>query len=729
MVDSAPVSALADAPGGGAEHPGSSAIDSEAGTGPGTPPAVISFAVNLNPRDDRRGDDASDALNGDHSLVPADHGEIKSWYLYDCASSPVAATVVTFWALLVTGYAKSRAASTRDVVEWREHYAGGPVCVGECVSDDADAATLEKMACGAYDASVYGTTRKFERPEGVGQTCQWFPVDPSLPGSGLDFGAVLVYCNFVTQLACGAFLVFFGSLGDFSSFRKRGLVMGWLAFSIAPLVAGFVSPGNEDDPANANATQRALVLAAALYVVTNIAHLSAQQMYDAYLPLLAQTHPRVLKMMREATRNEEEGTGGEKNADATYSAGKQTNGVFARMVSKLSSVPVHDYHHPSKVIEVVAHGNFEPGVEGDDGDADVSGRTEAEKKRKRVRDGDATSLSLATRVAFARQSAASEMALRAPTMGFLSIVLITLAQLGAVLAAGEENRLKGIRWTLLVVGAWSGSVGFLGLRGIKTRPGPPVFGEGAGYTSTRTSVFAALARLGTRRTILSVRMLREFHPQLLKLLCGQILSAITNGTMLSTYTIFVQRELGAGATDLVILVFTASVLALISTAAFSVVAPRLDANQLKWTLFCLKTATVTWPVWMFFGFRRKIEMWLLPVVAAPFNSNILPTLRSVFQQATPRGYEAALFSLCGVCTVAFTWIGSLIVGGLLAATGSMRWGLLAVSAFVLSSLPLFYSFDPEKARVDRRRIERGEMEALDGGSRFAELRSENVAIG
>jgi MFS-type transporter involved in bile tolerance (Atg22 family) len=315
-------------------------------------------------------------------------------------------------------------------------------------------------------------------------------------------------------------------------------------------------------------------------------------------------------------------------------------------------------------------------------------------------------------------------------MGFLSIVLITLAQLGAVLAAGEENRLKGIRWTLLVVGAWSGSVGFLGLRGIKTRPGPPVFGEGAGYTeATRTSLFAALARLGTRRTILSVRMLREFHPQLLKLLCGQILSAITNGTMLSTYTIFVQRELGAGATDLVILVFTASVLALISTAAFSVVAPRLDANQLKWTLFCLKAATVTWPVWMFFGFRRKIEMWLLPVVAAPFNSNILPTLRSVFQQATPRGYEAALFSLCGVCTVAFTWIGSLIVGGLLAATGSMRWGLLAVSAFVLSSLPLFYSFDPEKARVDRRRIERGEMEALDGGSRFAELRSENVAIG
>ena len=721
MVDSAPASALADAPGGEAEHPGSSALDSEAGTGPGTPPAVISIAVNLNDGD-RRGDDAGSALNGDPSLVPADHGEIKSWYLYDCASSPVAATLVTFWALLVTGYAKSRAASTRDVVEWREHYAGGPVCVGECVSSNADGSTLS-VACGAYDASEYGTTRKFERPEGVGETCQWFPVDASLPGSGLDFGAVLVYCNFVTQLACGAFLVFFGSLGDFSSFRKRGLVIGCLAFSIAPLVAGSVSPGNEYDPANADATQRALVLAAALYVVTNIAHLSAQQMYDAYLPLLAQTHPRVLKMMRDAACQGEEGTG----ANDTDSAAGKPTGVFARLASKLP--PVIHHHHPSKMIEVVALGRAR-----DDDDADVSGRAEAEKQR--VRDRDAakvsvadTSLSLATRVAFARQSAASEMALRAPTMGFFSIVLITLAQLGAVLAAGEENRLKGIRWTLLVAGAWAGSVGFLGLRGIKTRPGQPVFGDGAAYTSTQTSMFAALARLGTRRTILSVRMLREFHPQLLKLLCGQILSAITNGTMLSTYTIFVQRELGAGATDLVILVFTASVLALISTAAFSVVATRLDANQLKWTLFFLKAATVTWPMWMCFGFRRKIEMWLLPVVAAPFNSNILPTLRSVFQQATPRGYEAALFSLCGVCTVAFTWIGSLIVGGLLAATGSMRWGLLAVDAFVLSSLPLFYSFDPEKARNDRRRIERGEMEALDRGSRFTELRSENVPIG
>ena len=124
---------------------------------------------------------------------------------------------------------------------------------------------------------------------------------------------------------------------------------------------------------------------------------------------------------------------------------------------------------------------------------------------------------------------------------------------------------------------------------------------------------------------------------------------------------------------------------------------------------------------MCFGFKQKIEMVLLPIVVSPFNANILPTLQSIFQQATPRGYEAALFSLCGVCTVAFTWIGSLIMGGILALTGSMRWGFLAIDVFVFFSLRFFGTFDPEKAREDRKKIEKGEF---DQGGVFLNLRSD-----
>ena len=59
-----------------------------------------------------------------------------------------------------------------------------------------------------------------------------------------------------------------------------------------------------------------------------------------------------------------------------------------------------------------------------------------------------------------------------------------------------------------------------------------------------------VASLGLRRTVLSAKMLRKNHPQLLKLLVGQVLSTITNGTMLSSYTLYAQRELGATGTVL-----------------------------------------------------------------------------------------------------------------------------------------------------------------------------------
>ena len=76
--------------------------------------------------------------------------------MYDCASFPEAATVVTFWALLVTGYAKSRAATRHDEVERRENYAGGALCLGECslsaVNAMTNTASVTTTACSAYDS-------------------------------------------------------------------------------------------------------------------------------------------------------------------------------------------------------------------------------------------------------------------------------------------------------------------------------------------------------------------------------------------------------------------------------------------------------------------------------------------------------------------------------------------------------------------------------------------------
>jgi hypothetical protein len=100
-------------------------------------------------------------------------------------------------------------------------------------------------------------------------------------------------------------------------------------------------------------------------------------------------------------------------------------------------------------------------------------------------------------------------------------------------------------------------------------------------------------------------------------------------------------------------------------------------------------------------------------------------IRTIFQQCLPHGFEASLFSMLGVCTVAFTWIGSLIIGALLAATGSLRWGMLAVSAFGFLGVAVLSRFDFEAAMESRRKIE-----AWVGadGSEFAELRT-NPGVG
>jgi UMF1 family MFS transporter len=235
----------------------------------------------------------------------------------------------------------------------------------------------------------------------------------------------------------------------------------------------------------------------------------------------------------------------------------------------------------------------------------------------------------------------------------------------------------------------------------------------------------SVARRGASRTALSVRLLRKHHLELVRLLVGQTLSAIMNGSVVASYTTFVQRELNAGATDLAVIILLTAMTGAISLRVFMPLISRLTPGRLRLAMLLSKAATPAWPLWVCFGMRRKWEIFLLPVAGAMVNSQILPMIRTIFQQCLPHGFEASLFSMLGVCTVAFTWIGSLIIGALLAATGSLRWGMLAVSAFGFLGVAVLSRFDFEAAMESRRKIE-----AWVGadGSEFAELRT-NPGVG
>ena len=541
-------------------------------------------------------------------------------------------------------------------IVWREHHAAGVLCEGMC----------DGTPCGAYDGAY--PELKFVRPEGMPESCQWFPVNKNLP-IGTDYSNTVVLSNVAVQLGCGFFLVFLGSLGDFGSMRWNGLALGAFVISFAPIVALFISETKD------------YAWQAVLFCAVVIAHLCAQQMFDAYLPLLAKTHPRTI-----AAR------------EARHSSGTKT-----------------------------ANGSVEPN--GLDSSASGNGKERAEAEAAEAMVPTFKSVSEM------RQEVASELAFLAPALGFGSLTLVVCMQMAIIFSHNKEDAKDdlprqagdpdnvggGLRKSILIAGLWAMVCCFLGLRGLRTRPGRPLpFGN-----ESHSTLWASMSKLGFRRTLMTVRMLRAQSPELLKLMLGQIFSTTGNGTVVTSFVVFVQRELNADNVDMAIIVLVASMSACLGLLLLMPIVKRLHGKDLYRMFMALKAMTLVWPVWLALGFTQKWEMFALVVIGGVLNPSLLPMIRSIFQQTCPHGYEASMFSLLGICTVAFVSIGSTVLAMFLSATGSMRWGILAQAAFTLVALWIFSSFDFKKAQEDRARIESGEHE-VDGVGEFDELRQESM---
>ena len=117
--------------------------------------------------------------------------------------------------------------------------------------------------------------------------------------------------------------------------------------------------------------------------------------------------------------------------------------------------------------------------------------------------------------------------------------------------------------------------------------------------------------------------------------------------------VFVQRELNADNVDMVIIVLVGSISACLGLLLLMPIVKRLHGKDLCRMFMALKAVTLVWPVWLALGFTQKWEMFALVVIGGVLNPSLLPTVRSIFQQTCPHGYEASMFSLLGICTVAF----------------------------------------------------------------------------
>lgn len=578
--------------------------------------------------------------------------------LGNSAASPIIATCLTFWSFLVTNYAKLRAATNQAGIQWRINNAHGSICHGTCFG----------VQCTHYNDTTHPSL-KFDKPDGMSNFCQWFPVEPKVPESGIDYSAVIIYCNLIAQLACGFFLVFFGCIGDFGKTRYNLLLFGSAVFSLSPIIATIVSDTSY------------YWISAVCYVLTVVANLTAQQMFYAYLPLLAKSH----WLTRAAA------------AGQTVKM-PDTKGWWC--VSLCGDA----------ILPKVEGGRGGIGAGGDKlpaGEADSEGAADSE-----------VAFTIRERTAMTRQSVASLLAFVGPALAFFSLFLVTIAQL--LIVSMEDDVLLALRLCVMVAGMWAIFFSCVAFTGLKVRAGKPIPKE----DNFLKSAMAMFSQLGFRRSWLTVMMIYKHHRDMGKLMLGQLLSSITNGTVIASYTVFIQRELNANPTDIIIILAIVAVAACVGVSSVAPFMKRLPPRTLKWIFFTFKCATPCWALWMAFGFHRRWEMFAMVGIAGLINPNILPLLRAIFQQVVPLGYEAAFFSLIGVSTVSFTWIGSLTMAGVLSATGSMRGGCIAIIPFVLVGLALLFSFDFDKAQADARSIE--EDDAIRNGE-FKELRNTSMA--
>ena len=316
------------------------------------------------------------------------------------------------------------------------------------------------------------------------------------------------------------------------------------------------------------------------------------------------------------------------------------------------------------------------------------GRTERTRlvgERKRQGEGGreaAAAMDRDAAVSEMRQEVASELAFFSPALGFGSLTLVVCMQMAIIFSynkedakddlprqAGDPTTWEGLEDRILTAGLWALVCCFLGLRGLRIRPGRPLpFGN-----ESHSTLWASMSKLGFRRTLMTVRMLRAQSPELLKLMLGQIFSSTGNGTVVTSFVVFVQRELNADNVDMVIIVLVGSMSACLGLLLLMPIVKRLHGKELYRMFMALKAVTLVWPVWLALGFTQKWEMFALVVIGGVLNPSLLPTIRSIFQQTCPHGYEASMFSLLGICTVAFVWIGSAVLAMFLSATGSMRW--------------------------------------------------------
>ena len=483
----------------------------------------------------------------------------------------------------------------------------------------------------------------FRRPEGISDKCKWFPLDTKVPGIEVDYTAIAAYISALVLFFSGLSLVVMGPIGDFGSLRRPILALCVAIWGLCfAIPIGFAS------------FDLYLVNGILIFVGATAWNFGNRALRNAYLPLLVRSNPLVQEKMKLL------------GASAMADTQLQDSSSFDR-------------------------GEGEEGANGGTGER-------KEDEGRRSDESMASHNDPKTAINKLSEQFSSQYSITTSAYFFVGQILGFIVQgLFVTLLAPTEtdpSNTFGLRLSLAFAAVFGLVFCAKSILGLGARPGPR-FGGGK---------FAALT-VGGKRVYGTVKLMQRDMREMSGFLVGRTLHWTAVQSILTTATLYIEREYSMSADDLVVPLVVMILTSTLGAFGLGAIVKKYENAVQKITVgVCCVTNLI--PLYMLLGMRQEWEIYFLFVLAGLLVSPFPALSRGILAQMIPLGYSSTIMSLEGILELGTSWIGPFVIGLIVDLTGSVRWGCFSMSFIMAPALPFLMRANLRRAADQKLAVEK-----------------------
>ena len=245
-----------------------------------------------------------------------------------------------------------------------------------------------------------------------------------------------------------------------------------------------------------------------------------------------------------------------------------------------------------------------------------------------------------------------------------------------------------VRISLLSAGIWWGGFALITFATLKTRAAEKSLPKGKTYLTVGFSelgrTFRELARLRhTLRYLIGYLMFND-----------GIQTVISMASVFMAQELFVARGLKTDQSFLLLIFLMVQFVAIFGALLFERLAYLINTKN------AIMVSLVLWSTVVIYGYgflHTTNEAWFMGVVIAIVLGGSQALSRSLFSRMIPAGREASFFGIYEVSERGTSWLGPLVFGAVVAATGSYRQALLSLIVFFVVGAIVLYLADTDRA--------------------------------